>query len=179
MATNTTRAQRAQRTPEAAVIAAPAPSPALVNADAGPRADAHGPLGPMAADRVRKPLGQLRMKLDNSVDPTFHRQWFNDDKDRIKDALEAGYAHMLDEQGKPRSRVVGTKKEGGPLVAYRMEIPIEFWQEDQDQKVAVRRQRQHEMQSGATGRGQPGEDGRYVPKGPDGRPLTQVRHEAR
>lgn len=179
--TSASRAQRAQRTPDAAVVAAAAPPVAAPTGDAavGPRADAHGPLGPVSTEKVRKPLGQMRQKLDNSQRTGFHRHWFNDDKDRIQAALDAGYAHVLDNEGKPMSRVVGSKKEGGALTAYRMEIPIEFWQQDQDEKITSRRARQEAMQRGVTGTGEPGQDGRYVPLGPDGKPLTQIRHDAR
>jgi hypothetical protein len=143
------------------------------------RADAHGALGPVSTERVRKPLGTLRERLDNTPIPGFHCHWFNDEKSRIKDALEAGYEHVKDADGKPVSHIVGAKKEGGPLIAYRMKLPTEWWRQDQDAKVAVRRQRQKDMQRGVTGKGGPGDDGRYMPLGPDGRPLTNIKNEAR
>ncbi len=179
MTDTATRPQRARRTQAAdvAVSAPEAPAPNGNGHDIAPRADAHGPLGPVPLEKVRKPMGQLRYKLDNTPRTGFHRQWFNDDKNRIQDALDAGYAFINGVDGKPMSYVAGTKKEGGPLTAYRMEMPIHLWQQDQDAKVAVRRQRQQDMQRGVTGRGAPGDDGRYVPLGPDGRPLTQIKHE--
>ena len=144
------------------------------------RADALGePLGPVSPQRVRKPLGAHRQKLDNSERPGFHRHWFNDDKDRVKDALEAGYTHVKNAEGKPMSKVVGSKKEGGPMVAYRMELPLEWYNEDQSGKVAVRRQRQADMQRGVTGGGAPGQDGRYVPVGPGGQPYSNIRNDVR
>lgn len=170
------RAQRAQRSPDA-VVAAPVAPPANDHtnghAEVIGRADAHGPLGSVPLQKARKPMGQLRQKLDNAERPGFHRHWFNDDKGRIQSALDAGYAHVLDNEGKPMSHIVGNKKEGGAMVAYRMEIPLEFWQQDQNEKTALRRERQHQTQHGD---GRSGDDGRYLPKGPDGKPLTQIKH---
>lgn len=172
----TARAQRAQRSPDA-VVAAPAPAPeANGHAEVVGRADAHGPLGSVPLQKARKPMGQLRQKLDNAERPGFHRHWFNDDKGRIQAALDAGYAHVLDNEGKPMSHIVGNKKEGGALIAYRMEIPLEFWQQDQAEKTTLRRQRQHHMQRGDANSG---DDGRYLPQGPDGKPLTQIKHDSR
>lgn len=165
------------RQPEAAP---PSPPPAATAAPVEPaRSDAHGPVGPVPAERVRKPLGTLRVRLDNAPIPGFHCHWFNDEKSRIKDALDAGYEHVTDADGKPVSHIVGTKREGGPLIAYRMKLPTEWWAQDQNAKVAARRQRQSDMQRGVTGKGGPGDDGRYLPLGPDGRPLTNIRNEAR
>ena len=167
------RRVRAEGSPVAAPPQAPVSS---VFADApAPRADVNGEaLGPVSPERVRKPLGRQTQKLDSSERPGFHRHWFNDERDRIKEALEAGYAYVKDAEGKPMSKVVGTKKEGGPLTAYRMELPLEWYDQDQNAKVVARRQRQHDMQSGVTATGGPGDDGRYLVMGPDGRPMTKV-----
>lgn len=176
------RPQRARRTLEDVPAAKPALEQVPVeNGHApGPQADAFGQLGPVSPEKVRKPLGRMRQKLDNSQRAGFHRHWFNDDdKGRLQDALDAGYVHVKGHDGKPMSKVVGTKAQGGPLVSYRMEVPLEFWQQDQAEKIAERRQRQEQNRRGVTGTGQPGEDGRYVPLGPDGQPLTQVRHDSR
>ena len=175
------RARRVRQPLEAAQPSVPLPPlPMEVAAPVSARADEHGALGPVPAERVRKPLGSQRQKLDSAPIPGFHCHWFNDDdKGRIKDALEAGYEHIRDESGKPVSKIVGTKPQGGPLIAYRMKLPTEWWQQDQNAKVVARRSRQESMQRGVTGRGGPGDDGRYVPLGPDGRPLTQVRNDVR
>ena len=184
------RARRVRPPVEAAhALGAAAPSPAplpplpmevAASVSVPARADEHGALGPVPTERVRKPLGSQRQKLDSSPIPGFHCHWFNDDdKGRIKDALEAGYEHIKDESGKPVSKIVGTKSQGGPLIAYRMKLPTEWWQQDQNAKVVARRSRQESMQRGVTGRGGPGDDGRYVPLGPDDRPLTQVRNDVR
>lgn len=143
------------------------------------RADESGPLGPVSPERVRKPLGRHRTKLDNSERAGFHRHWFNDDKGRIQDALDAGYKHVNDEMGKPMSKIVGAKSEGGPLLAYRMEIPIEWWQQDQDEKVVARRKRQEEMKRGVTGSGAPGQDGRYQPVDAAKQPISKIETSAR
>jgi hypothetical protein len=164
------RPRRAQRAP----AAEPAP---VAEAPASARSDEFGALGPVSTEKVRKPLGSHRRKLDNTQREGFHRHWFNDDdKGRIKDAEDAGYAHVKGPDGKPMSRVVGTKQTGGPLVAYYMEIPLHFWQQDQDEKVAARRQRQAEMQRGVTGKGGPGDDGRYLPVDGANQALSRIQH---
>lgn len=80
--------------------------------------------------RERRPFGTLQQKLAYPERPGYHRHWFNDVPGRISQALEAGYEHVKDSEGKPVTRVVGVAEQGGPLNAFIMEIPEEWYQED-------------------------------------------------
>lgn len=109
----------------------------------------------------RKPFGALDQKLAYAMRQGFHRHWFNDVAGRIDRALEAGYEHVKDKEGKNVCKVVGTAEGGGPLHAYLMEIPEEWYQEDmaaQQQRIdAVEetiKRGEFEKKEG---------DGRYVP----------------
>ncbi len=78
----------------------------------------------------RKPFGSTDQKLAWPLRPGYHNHWFNDDPGRIYQAKEAGYDHVQDHRGVPVSRVVGVAQGGEPLLAYLMEIPQEWWEED-------------------------------------------------
>lgn len=78
----------------------------------------------------RKPFGSTDQKLAFPARPGFHQHWFNDEPGRVVQAKEAGYEHVNDQRGVPVSRVVGVTSGGGPLIAYLMEIPQEWWEED-------------------------------------------------
>lgn len=78
----------------------------------------------------RKPFGSMQLKLAHEIRPGFHGHWFNDIPGRVQRASEAGYEHVKDKDGKPVDRVVGTAEGGGPLIAFLMEIPEEWYRED-------------------------------------------------
>lgn len=137
-------------TPEEALIAAkpqrvqrrPAGDPSTASAEPAPAA---GPdpvvAAPMpepqdtavsedTAGFVRRPFGTSEQKLSAPKRAGYHRHWFNDIPGRVDRAKEAGYAHVANKKGSPIKRVVGASPFGGPLVAYLMEIPIAWFQED-------------------------------------------------
>ena len=125
----------------------------------------------MSPQRVRKPLGAHRQKLDNSQRAGYHRHWFNDYAGRIAAALEAGYSHVKGLDGKNMTQIVGIRDGGGGMLAYRMEIPLEWYEEDQAAKEANRMEQLAEMNRGIVpGKG----DGRYIPVGGDGKPRTRI-----
>lgn len=109
----------------------------------------------------RRPFGSLEQKLAYPERPNFHRHWFNDAKNRIDRALEAGYEHVKDKEGKNVSYVVGTAEAGGPLHAFLMEIPQEWYDEDMAAQQKERDERMSAIKRGDANR-QEG-DGRYVP----------------
>lgn len=116
------------------------------------------------AKRVRKPFGGRRQKLAYDQRPGYHRHWFNDVLDRIREAEEAGYEHVKDSAGKNVSRIVGSSAKGDGIVAYLMEIPIEWYQEDQAAKAARVDEVEQSMRRGTVqGIATPGVDGIYVP----------------
>lgn len=83
---------------------------------------------------TRKPVGAYSQKLALPSRSGYHRHWFNDTAGRIEEAAANGWAHVKGSDGKPIKRCVGTGRDRGALFAYAMEIPLVFWQEDQDSK---------------------------------------------
>jgi len=149
-------AQRARRTPVSApVTPPPAPSAPVIHAVAEPAQED----APVRA--VRKPFGDRRARLDNTPIPNFQCYWFNDLPGRIDQAKAAGYEHVTDSNGAPVKKVVGVMEGGGPLTAYRMKIPREFYEEDLAAKEAPRRAIDQQMQQG-------GKDGGYASQGRPG-----------
>jgi hypothetical protein len=107
--------------------------------NASPTLTADGPpletSGPSTGDtkspaRVRIPFGTFTEKLAFPPRPGFYSHWFNDKPMRIEQAKQAGYEHRLDAQGKPVSRPVGTRDGGGGMLAYLMDIPQAWRDED-------------------------------------------------
>jgi hypothetical protein len=125
-----TRPQRARR------IATSAPSaPEVV--DAAPVANGNG--HDVAVVRpVRKPFGMRRQRLQNPPIPGFQCRWINDRPGRIDYAKECGWEHVLDSEGRPVKSVVGVAEGGGGLIAYRMKVPLEWYEEDQAAKEVPR-----------------------------------------
>lgn len=85
----------------------------------------------------RRPFGSWDQKLVYPDREGFHRHWFNDEPGRILRAREAGYEQVLDEAGRPVSTVVGIGRGGQPLVAFLMELPIEWYREDMAAQESV------------------------------------------
>lgn len=87
----------------------------------------------------RKAFGAFQQKLAYPPRAGYYRYWFNDEPGRVSEATDAGYAHVKDPQtGQMVSRAVGTRREGGVLLAYLMEIPTELWEEDRARSVLRR-----------------------------------------
>lgn len=90
----------------------------------------------------RVPLGS-RNVLTASNRPGFVRRWINDVDDRLERAAAAGYTSVLKptETGDPKAGAdsqMGTivaKSVGGGMRAVLMEIPEEFYREDQEAKA--------------------------------------------
>lgn len=111
-------------------------------------------------DRI--PFGKQRQRLAYPTRPGFVGYWFNDDNDRIDRALQAGWAFVNDRQGKPVSRPVGKKEGGGPLRAFRMELPEEIYAEDFKAEQRLIDEIEAPIKEGNLG-AKDG-DNRYVPK---------------
>ena len=79
---------------------------------------------------MRRPLGVQAQKLALPKRNGYHTHWFNDEGGRIDDALNNGWAHRKDKDGKPLKRAVGMGRDKGVLYAYAMDIPEIFWLED-------------------------------------------------
>lgn len=79
----------------------------------------------------RRPMAALRQKLALPEIPGYWIHWFNDTAGRVAQAEAAGFTHILNEQTKqPISLVVGVGRDGKPLLAYAMKIPMVFHEED-------------------------------------------------
>ena len=149
------RPQRARRTPMTAPEM-PEPEPQAEPAVNGNGADHVGP-----ARIARKPFGARQERLDSAPIPGFYAYWFNATPGRIERAKEAGYDHVTDSEGKPVKKVVGTMEGGGPLLAYRMKLPIDWYREDMEAKEAPRKEVDKQMRTG-------GKDGGYAAAGRPG-----------
>lgn len=64
------------------------------------------------------------------------------------------------------SQVVGSHKDGSPMVGYLMELPTELYTEDQAAKMEQLDALESGLRQGqdADGSGKAGQDGRYIPK---------------
>lgn len=95
---------------------------------------------------------EAKMKVERSI-PGYHMHWLNDYAGRIQQAVQGGYEFVTADEvgsmvnsnitdrnndlGEKVRMLVGHNEEGGPLYAYLMKIPDEFWREDQ-QKIQDR-----------------------------------------
>lgn len=157
------RAQRAARKSFAEPVATPAaiPQPQPV-AEMPPPAPVES-AAPVTARPARRPFGAHVQKLSYPPREGFHRHWFNDTPGRIQRAQEAGYTHVQSTDGKNVSRVVGVAEAGGGLTAFLMEIPLDFYNEDQALKNAKRDEIDQQLKRGRIGDVAPGKDGAYLP----------------
>lgn len=129
---------------------------------------------PSRAERV--PIGNQRLKLARPDRPGFVRRWVNEEGGRLIQFKNAGYTHVKDPQsGAAESYIVGVSKQGGALTAYLMEIPEEYYQEDQAEKDDRLKKFDVDIRRGHVGKNAPGDDGFYVPKKPDGSPRIEIK----
>ena len=152
--------------------------------DTKPETEAEGALAQKKPRRKRVPLGQIRMKLKAPEREGYIRRWACDRPGRIEELLDAGYEFVSKESGACETgditarqghdsriqRVVGTHDTGEPMVAYLMETPREFYDEDQAAKL----ERTMEVEKSIT-RGKDtfsSSEGRYVPAG-----GTRIEHK--
>lgn len=136
---------------------------------------------PQERRRQRIPMDMPRMRMNYKERPGYHRHVFNDDGGRIQDALEGGYqfvmkeaapnigeGHDVSQRQGVGSKVcwpVGSRDNGEAIMGYLMEIPLEYYEEDQ----RAREQRTLEALSSARRKGQskeePGPDELYPTAG--------------
>lgn len=123
---------------------------------------------------ARNVFGQHRQKLSYDARPGYHRHWFNDTGSRIGDAENGGYTKVNDKEGKPVSKIVGTQEGGERLVAYLMEIPQEWYDEDMAEQQASIDAKEELIKR--RGRLEENSDDRgYVPQRPDGSSSISIR----
>ncbi len=118
-------------------------------------------VAPVRPAKIRKPFGTMEQTMAYPKREGFHRHWFNDVKDRIARAQEAGYEHVKNSEGKNVQMVVGTAEGGGPMHGFLMEIPEEWYKEDMAAQQKIVDDREATIKRGEAHR-QAG-DGRYIP----------------
>ena len=89
---------------------------------------------PVARRTTRIPFGRPEQRLSSPGDPKFQYRVFNDnwsrEPGRVERALNAGYEKVA---GYPEISV-GTNEDGTAIKGILMQIPIEFYEEDQKAK---------------------------------------------
>jgi hypothetical protein len=130
-----------------------------------PTAAAPAPEVVQAARKIsrdsRKPFGSQDQKLAYPTRENYHRHWFNELPGRIDSALEAGYTHVLDKEGRKVVRIVGVANSGDGLPSYLMEIPQEWYDDDMARQQAEIDKTEEAMRRGKLEE-KPGEN-RYIP----------------
>ena len=157
------RPQRARRSAPEAVVPSPEPQAAPI----APAVNGNGHDAPTVRP-VRKPFGSHVQKLAYAQREGYHRHWFKDSPGRIARALEAGYSHVKGEDGKNVSQHIGLAEMGRGLDGYLMEIPIEWYKEDQALKDAKRDDIDKKLRRGVVAGVAPGQDGAYLPMNKSG-----------
>lgn len=79
---------------------------------------------------VRKPFAERQMRLHAPSRPGFHRHFINDIPGRVAHMQERGYK-IVTEGGKPIKKVVSVAANGTGLDGFLMEIPVQWFEEDQ------------------------------------------------
>ena len=133
--------------------------------------------------RERVPFGGRRQRLKTEQRTGFVRRWFNDTEDRIQRALDAGYTFVKDDVSVGQGQIgeentdmngsvskIVSKGGGEPVRAYLMEIPENFYLQDQAEKEKINRMVDDAIRAG-TPSGANVEHG-YIPR--DG-----IKHEHR
>lgn len=121
------------------------------------------PLGNTLSDGSKRiPFGQKQAKLYYVSRPGFMRRWVNDAPGRMMGAEKGGYTNVKDSNGKPVSTHAGTQSMGGALLAYLMEIPQQWYDED----FAFKQESVDEVDKAIYGGTfkEESDDKRYVPK---------------
>lgn len=122
----------------------------------------------------RKPLGGHRQKLKTDKIPGYHLHWFNDEGNRLEEALNAGYQFVSQEytpigvgEGLDGNTDMGTfiskatDWDNGTR-SYLMAIRQEWWEEDQEAEKADIKRRKDALRQGKSAPG--GDPGRmYIP----------------
>ena len=103
---------------------------------------------PRRANRI--PFGSLEQKLAWPPREGYRRYWFKDSPGRVQRALEAGYEHVKNKEGKNVSRITGVAEGGGAENSYLMEIPMEWFLEDMAREQKLIDEREAAMKRGAT-----------------------------
>jgi hypothetical protein len=107
------------------------------------------PSGKRLSRETRRGFGNQGQKLAYPERQGYHRHWFNDTPGRVAAAQESGYTQVMDPaSGQPVTRVVGTRPDGGPLPAYLLEIPQEWFDDDMEELEKINRSKEEAIKGG-------------------------------
>jgi len=142
---------------------------------------------------TRIPLGVARRKLSyDNQDPNFSYRVIHNRPgrpNRVNEAIKAGYDFVEGNEfmGDPDvsnemtsstdsriTHVVGEGDNGKPLIGYLMRIPMEFYKEDQAEKMKRIDETEKAILRGIDAQGKPGAGGRYLPTDASGAPITRI-----
>lgn len=146
-------------TPQATALAAP------MGAIAEAPLNLEDDIARIRALRDENPFGTFDQKMKLSPIQGYKLHWFNDKPGRVDMAMRAGWAYIMDNDGKPRTLIV----DSGGLKAYAMKIPEQFWAEDQARQNAKAESALAAVKkkpTGAPGMAKPSDQGAfYTPDG--------------
>jgi hypothetical protein len=119
--------------------------------------------------RRRVPLGAPNFKLSAPPREGYHRHWINDSGSRLAQAEAGGYTFVEDaddalgksDPGTKTSVIAGTLPDGSPMRTYLMEIPLEYYEEDQKAEQAQIDQFDQELRRGVVRGAKAQDDGAY------------------
>jgi len=111
--------------------------------------------------KKRVPLGVQQPKMVAETRPGYVRYWFNDKGNRLASAQAAGYDYVKEHGDQKRSMTVGTHEDGRPMTAYLMEIPQEFYDEDQALKQVPLDEFEAAINGGVPQGAEAGDQGRF------------------
>jgi hypothetical protein len=101
--------------------------------------------------RERVPFGAMEQTLAHPPIPGFRLYWANNTPGRVARFKQAGYEHVLDEEGKPISRCVDVRGGGGGIDAYLMKIPLQWYYEDMSAQQDLRDRTMQDIKDGRMG----------------------------
>jgi hypothetical protein len=138
--------------------------------------------------RSRRPFGKSIQKLSLSAGMQEYFdgrdevvRWVNDEPGRLHEFTVDGDYRFVDRKelgldssedatsheglGARMSKVVGTRDNGTPIVAYLLAEPKEFYEEDKRKKFEIGEEKMQAISQGIDAGGRPGDkEGRYIPK---------------
>jgi len=128
--------------------ATPASSEPVAEASSAP-SELVSPAGRRITRENRRGFGNQGQKLAYPDRDGYHRHWFNDTPGRVAAAQESGYTSVIDPATKqPVTRVVGVSPIGGPLHAYLLEIPQEWYDDDMAELEKINASKEEALKRG-------------------------------
>lgn len=123
----------------------------------------------------RIPIGTLRFKLQTDSRDGYRRRWFNEEGNRLSQAIAGGYNFVEDDEFEYTHEDINNRNESissyvtrstgsGGSKSYLMEIKEEYFIEDQKEKERAILAGEQGLRKGRDSKGSVGHDGRYIPE---------------